>query len=284
MPPLPAVATAAAAARKLQEETSVPGAPAAAPLASALADTSLSGLPVLGQGRFGRVYLSKLETGQPCAVKVVATPAALAEIECMQAVGNHRGVVQLLDHHHGDLDASLMLLMLEYCDGGSLSGKCFRGEDLANVTRQLMLALQHVHTCGYIHRDVKPDNILVRYHMRDCCLKLADFGCAARVGHCVVAAGTKCLMAPELLLLGEAPCYKCDLWSAAYTLYAIVSGDLPSSCLDRVENGFPAAPALGQNIVFEGERFCDFMIALLQEHRGDRMSSAQALAHPYLAR
>ena len=79
----------------------------------AMADTSLAGLRVLGQGRYGRVYLSQMDKGQFCAVKAVAnTAAARAEIECMQAVAGHPGVVRLFKYDAGNLDAGMKWIVL----------------------------------------------------------------------------------------------------------------------------------------------------------------------------
>ena len=167
-----------------------------------------------------------MDKGQPCAVEVVAnTAAARAEIECMQAVAGHPGVVRLFKYYAGNLDAGMMLLILEYCNHGSLLGKRFSGATLFTATRQLMTGIGHVHAMGFIHRDIKQDNILVcsnssgnHFDLNTFPLKLADFGCAAKVEQCIAPAGTRRLMAPELLLLCEAPCPKSDMWSAGYVL------------------------------------------------------------------
>ena len=120
---------------------------------------SASSWPVLGQGRFGRVYLARLAGGQQCAVKVVAsTPAAKGEVQCMLALGRHPGLVQLVHHFIGDLEVHLIL---EYCDCGSLSGKALAGNTLRSVTKQLVTALHYIHSCDYIHQDVKPDNVML---------------------------------------------------------------------------------------------------------------------------
>ena len=75
-----------------------------------------------------------------------------------------------------------------------------------------------------------------------------------KMGQCIVLAGTKSLMAQEVPLLVEVPCCKCDLWSAACTLHAAVFGEMPSWCLPCVENGFPAAFALGHKIMDESQQ------------------------------
>eukprot|EP00438_Fugacium_kawagutii_P035022 Skav226642 [mRNA] locus=scaffold1097:11576:12403:+ [translate_table: standard] len=239
-------------------------------------------LQCLGQGRFGRVYLAKLVGGQQCAVKVISsTPAAKGEVQCMLALGSHPGVVQLFHHFIRGLEVHLIL---EYCDLGSLGGKFFAGSSLRSLTKQLVTALRYIHSCDFIHRDIKHDNIMLcSGGPLNVTLKVADFGCATRIGCCAVSAGTRNFMAPELLLLCEAPCFKADMWSSGVLLHSIVTGVAPTSCSELVETGLSPIPELLPKILKEGHQFSEFLAGLLMEDRSERMSSSQASCHPYIS-
>jgi len=205
----------------------------------------------------------------------------------MKAVGGHDGVVKLFHHSHGNVDATAVLLVLEYCNGGNLLGQLFSGNALASLAHQLMRALKHVHGHGYIHRDIKQDNILLRlpasFDKSAFVVNLADFGCAALREDCVAPAGTRRMMGPELLLLCQAPCFKSDMWSAGYVLYAAAAGALPPCCLELAEDGWSAVPVLKEEHRQEGNLFCGFLGGLLREDCSARMSAEVALQHPYMS-
>lgn len=117
-------------------------------------------------------------------------------------------------------------LVMERCAGGSLQQLITayqkRGAPagslperwIASVTKQLLLALEHVHCHNVLHRDIKPANILFRSAECDA-VKLADFG-VAKVSHMSLAetrVGSPLYSAPELLLQSGAYDSTCDLWS-----------------------------------------------------------------------
>lgn len=112
-----------------------------------------------------------------------------------------------------------------------------------------MRALEHVHGQGYIHRDIKQDNILLclpdSMDRNFFVVKIADFGCAALKEDCIAPAGARRMMGPELLLLGQAPCFVghverrlCALCicSGSFTTFLLGTGGgwvVCSPCLER---------------------------------------------------
>lgn len=173
----------------------------------------------LGRGGMGTVYRGRHEaSGLPVAIKVVrgsSDPRFLAaferEVEAVAAL-DHPAVVRVFDHgtigtataraSGGRLQAGVPYLAMEHAGAGSLLPASQRSWTQARATLLRILdALAHAHARGVIHRDLKPQNLLVA-HRRDLYpgLKLADFGLAHPLdadGPLAAGAGTPCYMAPE---------------------------------------------------------------------------------------
>lgn len=89
------------------------------------------------------------------------------------------------------------------------------------ITRQLLLALEHMHACGYVHTDVKPDNIL--YAARGGSARLADLGTARQELPQGLVCGTRNYLAPEVIV-GAPLTPALDLWSLGCTVFEILTG------------------------------------------------------------
>ena len=90
---------------------------------------------------------------------------------------------------------------------------------------QLLSVVHYIHRCGYLHLDIKPDNVLVG----DSGIKLIDLGSARRIGSGPgEAGGTLGYAAPEILL-GQAPSVASDLYSLGAVFYELLSGHQPFS-------------------------------------------------------
>ena len=125
---------------------------------------------------------------------------------------------------------------MEYAPGGDLGWVACRSDnqripedDARFYAAELLLALKHLHSVGYMHRDIKPDNVLI--DAKGHC-KLGDFGFARKVdsnGRCHSHLGTPHYLAPEQLDIhnkgGYSTCV--DWWSFAVTLYVLVAGNGP---------------------------------------------------------
>ena len=159
--------------------------------------TDLERLPCIGRlggGTFGRVTLHRTAEGEPRAVKTFRTNCSRAMRHNELAVFN-----TMLEHpHHNVLQAiavvftspgpMLSAFVLPHLDSSLRDWMhrrifIFTPEEACVLATQIFVAAGHLHSVGFMHRDIKPDNFLVNISTRDApVLKLCDFGWAKRVG------------------------------------------------------------------------------------------------------
>ncbi|MFF6998450.1 serine/threonine-protein kinase [Streptomyces sp. NPDC008313] len=163
---------------------------------------------VLGEGGMGTVYLARSRGGRPVAVKVAKPELARdpefrerfrAEIAAARAVGGFH-TAPVVD---ADPDAAAPWLATAYVAGPNLAHLLaaqgpMREDALRQLALALVEALQAIHGCGLVHRDLKPGNII----MADDGPRVVDFGIAravegARLTMTGVAVGTPGFLAPE---------------------------------------------------------------------------------------
>lgn len=146
------------------------------------------------------------------------------------AVLNHPNIVKVYDVSFGDL---IQYIVMEYVDGVTLKQyigqqSSLRWKDAVYLTIQVLRALQHAHDKGIVHRDVKPQNIML---LADGTIKVTDFGIArfARSEHKTMtdkAIGSVHYISPEQAR-GEQTDEKADIYSVGVMLYEMLTGQLP---------------------------------------------------------
>jgi non-specific serine/threonine protein kinase len=197
---------------------------------------------LIGAGGMGEVYLA--HDGQlqrPVALKVLAANVRTdedlrkrLEYEARAASAlNHPNILTV--YEIGQVGEE-HFIATEYVDGVTLRQRMMRAEpaldETIDIATQIASALAAAEAAGLVHRDVKPDNIMVR---RDGYVKLLDFGLARTVAapqpdlkktDPFVVRGTVFYMSPEQLR-GKPLDTRSDIWSMGVMLYELISGRLP---------------------------------------------------------
>ncbi|MGQ0801973.1 MAG: protein kinase domain-containing protein [Pseudomarimonas sp.] len=201
----------------------------------------------LGRGGMATVYLAIQESVQREVALKVMSPTLHGDAEFgerflrearIAASLRHRHVVQIHDVGRAD---DLHYMAMEYLSGGPVLNRSLGAGDLAfclRVTREMALALDYAHKRGVIHRDIKPDNILLR---DDGAAVLSDFGIARaqdnkRMTMTGTIMGTPHYMAPEQAS-GAAVDGRADLYSLGIVFHEMVVGVVPFDATDWVSVG-----------------------------------------------
>ena len=195
----------------------------------------------IAEGGMGTVYKARnRESGEIVAIKIV--PEGMADNQTLYhrfqkefaaaSHIDHPNVVRALEY--GVLGGRPYLVM-EFVDGESLGQRIERDGRIpeAEAIRIIALAAQglhHAHKSGMVHRDIKPDNIMIT---KDGQIKLLDLGLVKEADNDVNLTrtgrglGTPHFMAPEQFRNAKNADVKCDIYSLGATLYQLVTGELP---------------------------------------------------------
>ncbi|XP_060533319.1 citron Rho-interacting kinase [Cylas formicarius] len=256
---------------------------------------------IIGRGHFGEVHVVKeKQTGYVYAMKTLRkfdNEMKRISVEEERNIMADSVSPWLTTLQYAFQDSTNLFFVMEYHPGGDLLGLLYRqGGTLPESAAlfyiaELVLALDDLHNMGYVHRDVKPDNVLL-----DRCghLKLADFGSAAKLdknGLVKVGppVGTPDYIAPEVLQCLDNKNDKCsgygilcDFWSLGVLAYELVIGNPPfqgqssSSVYSKIMNHsnslkFPSDIVLSQAYV-------GFVKALLVDPKA-RLSKSKIRSH-----
>jgi serine/threonine protein kinase len=258
-------------------------------------DERFSILQLVGTGGMGSVFKAMdLTTGRAAAIKIPffqleSNPAFFSRFQREIEIGrtlDHPGILKTLAVDH----ASRPYLAMEYIEGETLWDLLQRERPLAtgDALRIAMLlcdAMEYMHRKGVVHRDLKPNNVML---CRDGSLRIMDFGIATAIATRRLTfagltgrLGTPQYMAPELVT-GQRGDARTDIYSLGAILYEMVTGhgpfdeqDSPYSIMNARLVGDPVAPrAHDARIAPEVE---EIILHALARQPDDRYSSAAAL-------
>ncbi|XP_063101135.1 serine/threonine-protein kinase 36 isoform X3 [Cavia porcellus] len=249
-------------------------------------------LEMIGEGSFGRVYKGRKKySAQVVALKFIPklgrTEKELRnlqrEIEIMQGL-RHPNIVHMLDSFETDKE---VVVVTDYAEGELFQileddGK-LPEEQVQAIAAQLVSALYYLHSHRILHRDMKPQNILLA---KGGGIKLCDFGFARAMSTNTMVLtsikGTPLYMSPELV--EERPYdHTADLWSVGCILYELAVGTPPfyTTSIFQLVNLIRKDPVRWPPSI--SPCFKNFLQGLLTKDPQQRLSWPDLLHHPFIA-
>jgi len=247
---------------------------------------------LLGQGGFAWVFVGREIDGTPVAVKVLK-PRYAGDPQFESRFRNESEVAAKLEHPNiirirtvakaGDH----VYFAMDLC-ADSLGARLAREgplpeEDIVRLARDIIAALDFAHGQGVIHRDLKPDNVLIR---SDGTAVLTDFGIARAVSGYVASTGvnmtigTPHYLSPEQAQ-GRTLDQRADYYALGVTLYKAATGEVPFSSTDWFElarmHVEDPPPPLRKKRPELSKRFERVVLKCLAKHPDDRYKSGAEL-------
>ncbi|GBM98234.1 Calcium/calmodulin-dependent protein kinase type 1 [Araneus ventricosus] len=256
---------------------------------------------LLGTGAFSQVVLaeSKDEGSKMYAIKCIDKKALKGkedslenEIKVLRRLARlkHPNIVQLVETFE---DKNKVYLVMELVTGGELFDRIvekgsYTEKDASHLIRQILEAVDYMHSQGVVHRDLKPENLLYYSPDEESKIMISDFGLSKMEdsGIMATACGTPGYVAPEVL--AQKPYGKAvDVWSIGVIAYILLCG-YPPFYDENDANLF--AQILKGDFEFDSpywdeisDSAKDFIRHLICVDMDKRYTCKQALAHPWIS-
>jgi len=194
----------------------------------------------LRSGSYGTVFsIRHPQTQKEYAVKVIDRTklkkksddkGVFREVEVMKDLNDIEGVVSVIDFF---VKPTEFHIVQDLAHGGDVFDRLakrtvYTEQDACDLARRLLETMRAMHERGYVHRDMKPENLLLRNESHDADILVADFGFSKKVplGGLKTKCGTPAFVAPEILL-GTKYNQQVDMWSVGVLLFLLVGGYPP---------------------------------------------------------
>nr|XP_011468753.1 PREDICTED: mitogen-activated protein kinase kinase kinase 2-like [Fragaria vesca subsp. vesca] len=247
----------------------------------------------IGEGGFGCVYKGyplKLENGAPgiMAVKVAEAShpfkvdALLDEAELLSLFHQCPFVI---NSYGQQWTSSSLNLFLEFAAGGTIRDRIDNSAlsqcEIKEFTKSVLSGLQCIHDKGYVHCDIKPDNILLVHDMDspvDFVAKIGDFGLTKSAQNLHSRQGTKWYLPPETVLCNIQG-KPSDIWAVGCLVLEMLTGSLWTCKSTEYLGVWASNPVIPSHLSDDAK---DFLAKCLDVDAYKRFTARRLLAHPFL--
>jgi maternal embryonic leucine zipper kinase len=261
---------------------------------------------MIGKGGSAVVWrAANPETGQHVAIKCTSKNA-IFQLVCDPQRGyipneffilsqvRHSNIIEFLEYTEDEIYYYLVTTTYENCvdlfEFVELNGR-IEERRLAHIAKQILSAVSYLHQQGYVHRDIKEENVLIDDNDK---VYLLDFGFAGRIPQkrrdwFTVAVGTRHCMSPEILARQPYNGVSQDVWSIGVLLFTLAFGTrpFPDSAIDKMEFGWKHLDfktECGIDLSGYHEQLVELIQAMLCTDCDQRITINEALHHPWFSK
>eukprot|EP00890_Picochlorum_soloecismus_P005639 jgi/Picsp_1/6076/NSC_03430-R1_serine threonine protein kinase 3 len=213
------------------------------------------------------------------------------EVQVMMAL-DHPNLVKLYEVIKSR-DSGKLLMVMEYCEGGNLIEEDQLAPDkrmpeviAQHYFKQAAAGLNHLHSEGIVHGDIKPENMLLA---GDGSVKISDFGqsqllAPGESSKLSKTLGTPAFLAPEICAGEDYDGFAADIWALGITLYLFIFGTLPfkgESLIDLYDQIADSQITFPENVPLS-LNLQDLFLRLLNKNAEFRITTKELLQHPWI--